>query len=57
MEYEYEVQGDYGYGDGWESLCAENTEQEAVNRLYEYQDNEPGIPFRVRRVRVSDERA
>jgi len=45
----YEVQGNYGYGDGWECVTAEDTRPDAVDRLREYRENEPGVPFRIRR--------
>jgi hypothetical protein len=40
------IQGDYGYGDGWEDLTAATTRDEALARLREYRGNEPGIAFR-----------
>jgi hypothetical protein len=39
---EYILQGNYGYGQGWEDLCAEDTRKEARQRLKEYQENEGG---------------
>ena len=47
----YVVQGNYGYGDGWEDVTAEETRKEILDRLREYRDNEPGVPFRWRRKR------
>jgi len=44
---EYIVQGNYGYGDGWEDLTAEETRKEALQRLREYRENEGGTPFRL----------
>jgi hypothetical protein len=44
------VQGNYGYGHGWEDLTAENTRKEALVRLREYRANEAG-PFRLIRRR------
>lgn len=48
------VQGNYGYGHGWEDVTAEETRKEALARLREYRENEPGVPFRLirRRERV-----
>lgn len=40
------IQGNYGYGHGWEDLTAEEDRQEALARLREYRENEIGIPFR-----------
>jgi len=51
MTYEYDVQGNYGYG--WEAVTCEETRREALKRLREYRENEPGVPFRVKRVRVN----
>lgn len=45
------VQGNYGYGHGWEDVTAEDSWSEAKARLREYRENEPGVPFRVRRKR------
>jgi hypothetical protein len=44
------VQGNYGYGHGWEDLTAEDTRKEALARLREYRENEAG-PFRLIRRR------
>ena len=50
---EYIVQGNYGYGHGFEDECSEETRKEALERLKEYRDNAPGI-YRliVRRVKI-----
>lgn len=48
---EYEVQGDYGHG--WEAVTTEDDRSEARARLREYRDNEPGIPFRIKTLRVA----
>lgn len=44
---EYQIQGNYGYGHGFEEVTAENTYKEAKLRLREYRDNEPGVPFKM----------
>ncbi len=49
---EYEVQGNYGYGRGFECVTTEDTRREARARLREYRENEPGVPFRLKAVRV-----
>lgn len=49
---EYDVEGNYGYGDGWEAVTCEDSRREARERLREYRDNEPGVPFRIRKRRV-----
>lgn len=46
---EYVLQGNYGYGHGWEDLCAEETRKEARERLKEYRENEGGNYRIVRR--------
>lgn len=46
---EFVLQGDYGYGHGWEDLCAEDTRKEARQRLKEYRENEGGCYRIVRR--------
>ena len=49
---EFEVRGNYGFGHGFEMVTTEDTRKEAKERLREYRDNEPGIPFKIVRVRV-----
>lgn len=43
---EWILQGNYGYGHGWEDLCAEEFRTEINQRLKEYQENEGGT-YRV----------
>ena len=45
------VQGNYGYGHGWEDLTAAETRKEALTDLRAYRDNERGTPFRLIRRR------
>ncbi len=45
------VQGNYGYGHGWEDLTAEENGNEARARIREYRENERGVPFRLIRRR------
>ncbi len=49
------VQGNYGYGHGFEDLTAADTRKECLGYLRDYRTNEPGTPFRVinRRVKAS----
>ena len=47
----YDVEGNYGYGDGWEAVTAEDNRKEARERLKEYRENEPGTPFRIKKHR------
>jgi len=51
----YVVQGNYGYGHGWEDVTAEDSLKQIRERLKEYRENEPGIPFRTitRRERIA----
>lgn len=48
--YEYEVQGNYGQG--WEMVTTEATLTEAKAQRRCYDENEPGTPHRVNRVRA-----
>lgn len=43
----YVVQGNYGYGHGWEDLTASSTRIEGKGYLKDYRDNESGTPFRL----------
>jgi hypothetical protein len=54
---EYVLQGDYGYGHGWEDLTTEDTRREIRERLREYRENE-GDTYRIitRRVKIEEER-
>jgi hypothetical protein len=45
------VQGNYGYGQGWEDVTAEENSKEARDRIREYRENERGVPFRLIRRR------
>ena len=51
------VQGNYGYGHGWEDVTAEDTRKEAMARIREYRENERGVPFRLIRRREKIEAA
>lgn len=53
---EYEVQGNYGHGHGWEVETTETTRKEARARLREYQENGPGA-YRIVKRRVPIARA
>lgn len=44
---EYEIQGDYGYGHGWEKVTTEETWSAAKEQLRTYRENEPGVPFKI----------
>jgi len=49
---EFEIQGNYGYGNGWECLITEETREAARGQLKCYQENEPGTAHRIKCVRV-----
>lgn len=44
---EWCVYGNYGYGHGSEMVTCEETFKEAKQRLTEYRENEPGVPFKL----------
>lgn len=48
---EWEIQGNYGYGHGWECVNTEDTRQDAKRSVAEYRANER-FPFRVVKKRV-----
>ena len=47
--YEYEIQGNYGYG--FECLTTEATKTEAIAQLKTYRENE-SIPLRIKRIKA-----
>ena len=51
IKYEYEIQGNYGYG--WDTLTTEETLSGAKDQLSTYRANER-IPLRIKRVKVSE---
>lgn len=52
---EYQLLCDYGYGEGWEYVLAEDTIVEARKREREYRENSPRYQYKVvkRRVKLS----
>lgn len=40
--YLFVLQGNYGFGDGWEDLCASETYREVRDNLRDYRENEGG---------------
>lgn len=46
-DYLFVVQGNYGFGHGWEDLCASTVKSEARANLKDYRLNEVGIPHRM----------
>lgn len=49
---EFDIEGNYGYGDGWEVVTCEETRREANRAVKEYRENEPEGRFRIRKHRV-----
>ena len=47
--YSWEVQANYGHGGGWETLCS-GTRAEVRADLASYQENAPGVPYRIKLV-------
>lgn len=45
--YTFVLQGNYGYGHGWEDLTAADTRAEIRGYRKDYRENEPGTPLRV----------
>lgn len=55
----WEVQGNYGYGHGWEDVYSADSFKDARERLREYRENEPEYRHRLRsrRVKIDKEAA
>jgi len=49
---EYEIQGNYGYGDGWECETTEETYKEAKEQLKAYRENISEVPHRIVKKRI-----
>ncbi len=51
---EYDIEGQYGQG--WETVTTEETYRDARAQLRAYNENEPGVPHRIksRRVRIEE---
>ena len=49
---EYQLLCNYGYGDGWEVVLAEDNIKEAKLRLKEYRENIPQYPYKVVKKRI-----
>lgn len=47
--WEYDIEGNYGCG--WELVTCEETLPEAREMLRCYNENEPGVPHRIKRVK------
>lgn len=54
MKYEYALQGDYGYGHGWEDVCVEDSRKEIEARKREYLEDEGGT-YRIIKRRAESE--
>ena len=49
---EWQVQGNYGYGHGYEAVDTLNARTEARESLKLYRENERGVSFRIVKKRV-----
>jgi hypothetical protein len=49
---EFEIQGNYGYGHGFECVTTEETYSAAKQQIRTYRENEIGVPFRIVKKRV-----
>jgi len=49
---EYQILGNYGDQYGYEEVTSEETFTAARDRLNEYRENEPGIPFMINMIRI-----
>jgi hypothetical protein len=54
--YLHVLQGDYGYGHGWEDICQSESRKEMVADRKSYRDNAPEYAYRIiaRRVLRTD---
>lgn len=52
----YEIQGNYGYGYGFECVNTETTRLKAKKSVREYRENEKGTTFRIvkKRIKIGD---
>lgn len=50
MTYEWETQG--YYGNEWEVVTTDTDKASALDSVRTYRENEIGVPFRVKRVKV-----
>lgn len=49
---EYQLLCNYGYGDGWEYLLAENTLEDAEAQKRDYMENIPDYQYKIVKKRV-----
>ena len=47
----WEVQANYGYGDGWECAAASTSFKDARNDLKAYRENAPQFQYRIKMYR------
>ncbi len=52
--YLWVLQGDYGYGHGWEDLCASEAKKEVKDDLRAYEENEGGCYRIIQRREKND---
>jgi len=47
----WDIEQNFGYGDGWEVVTTETSFREARDRRREYRENQPEYPVRIRKRR------
>lgn len=52
---EFELKADYGYGNGFECICTEETRREAMSQRKTYRENWDFAPMRIVKKRVKIE--
>lgn len=54
----YILMANYGYGDGWEYVTAEESQTEIKKRLKEYRENVSEYQYKIvkTRIKITDER-
>jgi hypothetical protein len=45
------IQQNWGFGDGWEDVSAEDSRADARRAVKEYRDNQPECPVRIKKTR------
>lgn len=51
VKYEFDILGNYGHG--FEMVHCEANRADAIVSIREYRENEPGISFKIKRVKAS----
>lgn len=55
---EFQLLGNWGYGDGWEYILAEDTLAEVKKRRKEYLENDPSATYKIvkRRIKIEEKK-